>query len=278
MARDDFPELSAEEYAAFERDMASMPWGPYEPDGQTLDAMKQDAEKDAMARCETIKEMHDYASEYGVDRKVFADSVNGWLSRANDEYVEDIDNRKLALEQDRQIFEENGAAYGEPIPAYEENRLSSSHSSGMTETERQQQIADMEAERRDVLCGAVYDYEKGGGDMSVFSDDVRRVLQGLDYSGYRAQLDGEQQAAQPSPVQEPGRIGALQFDATRKAVPNQESEPAPNLENHKERNHDRLPVRNNYTPGDVTVYNRAIPNDSWSFDEFDKEKDEGPDF
>lgn len=40
----------------------------------------------------------------------------------------------------------------------------------------------------------------------------------------------------------------------------------------RERNDDRLPKTNNYKPKDVSVYNRAIPNDGWSFDEYDRDE------
>ena len=64
--------------------------------------------------------------------------------------------------------------------------------------------------------------------------------------------------------------GSLRFDAAKPV--NLAPDKAP--EDSKERNHDRLPRANNYTPGGVTVYNRAIPNDDWSFDEYDRDDEQ----
>lgn len=63
---------------------------------------------------------------------------------------------------------------------------------------------------------------------------------------------------------------SLKFDAAKPVKPVNPKA----MEGQKERNHDRLPKANNYTPGGVTVYNRAIPNDGWSFDEYDHDTEE----
>lgn len=63
---------------------------------------------------------------------------------------------------------------------------------------------------------------------------------------------------------------ALRFDAAKPVKPVDTAAP----EDHKERNYDRLPRANNFAPAGVTVFNRAIPNDGWSFDEYDRDADE----
>lgn len=68
----------------------------------------------------------------------------------------------------------------------------------------------------------------------------------------------------------PPMPGSLRFDAAKPV--NLAPDKAP--EDSKERNHDRLPRSNNYTPGGVTVYNRAIRNDDWSFDEYDRDDEQ----
>lgn len=306
MANQDFPELTPEEYAAFEQDMAGMYAdegssytydeleGPvaqmFRDDIKSQKGHERDDDKELIRRFEsgelTATEAVEMLSKGILTEREATQEASGWvqdgLSAADDSKA----TMAELLEQDEEIFRENGVEYGGPVAAYVDSQLSSEVRQGETLEERKaRDQSDYEGYVQEILTEAAsarLDAKMARGEnYELFDESTMEALKARGYDDVEA-LERESREAdarktRPADGGAAGGMGGqrIVFDAAKPAsdmtagqlveAAKEKTTEAP----HVERNADRLPRSNNHTPTGTTVYNRAIPNDSWSFDEFD---------
>lgn len=229
--------------------------------------------------------------------------TKAWVAFVEDENNRMYDMDMSILDDDERVLESAGYKYGDSVPAYLENEISSDYNNYDSKEDRLNSIEQASLERKHKMFGMVFDAQKEAGDVCAFDNNTLEYLDNNGYSDYIKSLpDNEIKAEQsrrdtqrnisqnispiyvgvdvgqvePSFNNESDRLSfsAIHFDAAKPAVKEVDESFIPEIsdsqyQTNNELNQDRLPARNNYKPDIVTVYNRAIPNDSWSFDEYD---------
>lgn len=275
MGKDEFPALSEQEYQDFLRDMDRSRSEEPAPSDADMDAMYEEHRRHWGEKLsgKSPDEILSMMEREAVPDEFAQAEASGYVQAGVAEAEERYGAALESIEADSRVFEEQGMPYGGVIPAFEESRLGD-YRIGESLEERTARVEQDKSGRLTNIVTEAFDARRRAERMGLaqrgfelFDEDAMRTLNRLGLRDMERPLSVDK-------VQEAGG-GRIRFDAQRPAEESVSGRAvqAP-VREHKERNADRLPRANNHTPAGVTVYNRAIPNDSWSFDEFDT--DDGP--
>lgn len=275
MGKDEFPALSEQEYQDFLRDMDRSRSEEPAPSDADMDAMYEEHRRhwgeklSGKSPDEILSMMEREAVPEEFARAEASGYVQAGVAEAEERYGLALES----IEADCRVFEEQGVRYGGAIPAFEESRLSG-YRAGESLDERTARVEQDKSGRLSDIVTEAFDARRRAERMGLaqrgFELFDETAMQTLNRLGLR---DMERSLSADKSLEAGG--SRIRFDAQRPAEGSvSERAVRTPAREHKERNADRLPRANNYTPAGVTVYNRAIPNDGWSFDEFDT--DDGP--
>lgn len=268
----------------YEADRAFLFDSPYEGEEALFEECDRNVKGISLSPSELMSQAMDlnepYDSRYQKEASLWVESelLFATLNQESSLSMADADE---AYRQSEPIADSDGLA------AYQERALHS----GLLPDEQRAQAKQAYENRIEAVFSDVYEAnrmlqeseseslrgrKRSNGSLpspAVVTDATQKYLNELGYEQFeqkRFQQFLEQKRLE--------HVSGLQFDATKKA-PDVSMEKTAEKQAEvsvPERNADRLPEDNNYTPAGAKISQRAVPGDDWSFDETDS--DDTPDY